>query len=165
MDTNEITGAILSESISLHRDLGPGLLESVYEALLARRLQKRCFTVRRQQPIQLRYEDVEFDEAFRADLIVQDIVIVEIKSVERLNAVFARTLLTYLRLTNLPIGLLINFGGVKLMDGVKRVINTPRESGSISGIPHGVAAHLDPCRGIPNHTGTNAFLRGTAASA
>jgi GxxExxY protein len=165
VDTNDITGAILSEAISLHREIGPGLLESVYEALLARRLEKRGFRVHRQQPIQLQHDGVQFDEAFRADLIVQGIVIVEIKAVERINAVFARTLLTYLRLTGLPIGLLINFGGIKLMDGVKRVINTPRESGSTSEIPHGVAAHLDPCRGLPNHTGRHALLRGSTTSA
>jgi GxxExxY protein len=128
VDTKDVTGVILAEAIALHRELGPGLLESVYEALLARRLQKCGFSVRRQQPIQLQFDGVRFDEAFRADLIVQDIVIVEIKCVAHLTDVFARTLLTYLRLTNLPLGLLINFGGIKLMDGVKRVINTPRDN-------------------------------------
>jgi iron complex transport system substrate-binding protein len=124
MDSDPMTRAILGAAIEVHRKYGPGLLESVYEALLARGLESRGFKVLRQQSVQLHDGDIRFDEAFRADIIVDGRVIIEVKSVARLEPIFARQLLTYLRLTGLPLGLVINFGAVTLMEGVKRVINT-----------------------------------------
>jgi GxxExxY protein len=125
---SRITSAIIEAAIRIHRDLGPGLMESVYEALMAHTLRERGFRVRRQHALRLEYAGITFDEAFRADLIVEDTVIVEIKSVVRADPVFARQLLTYLRLSKLPLGLLINFGGITLREGIKRVINVPREA-------------------------------------
>lgn len=120
-----ITGVILEEAITIHRQYGPGLLESVYEALLARALEQRGFRIRRQQCVRLMDGDLEFEEAFRADLIIDDAVIIEIKSTTHIDPVHARQLLTYLRLTGLQLGLVINFGQPTLRQGVKRVINTP----------------------------------------
>jgi GxxExxY protein len=123
MDENAISKAILDASIRIHRILGPGLLESVYEAVLARELFKQGFAVVRQEPIAIRYEEMVFDEGFRADLVVNNLVIVELKSVEELHPVHAKQLLTYLRLKGLKLGLLINFNQELLKDGIKRVVN------------------------------------------
>ena len=123
MEINTITGAIVDESIKIHTDLGPGLLESVYEELLAYRLWKRGFTVRRQVPIPVVYENIKMELGFRADLIVEDSVIVEIKSVEVLAPVHHKQLLTYLKLTGITVGLLINFNEELLKKGLKRIVN------------------------------------------
>jgi iron complex transport system substrate-binding protein len=127
MNVNDVTDQILGAAVAIHTELGPGLLESVYEALLARALELRGLHCRRQQAVKLVYAGVSFDEAFRADLIVEDLVIVEIKSVVRLEPVFARQLLTYLRLTGKEVGLLINFGGHSVAGQTKRVVNNHRE--------------------------------------
>jgi len=100
------------------------LLESVYEALLAHDLMRQGFRVLRQQPVSLRYDGLTIDESFRVDLLIEQQLVIELKSTARSDPVFARQLLTYLRLMNLPIGLLINFGGVTLKDGLQRVINS-----------------------------------------
>lgn len=109
-EIDDITAAIVDASLQIHRDLGPGLLESVYETLLARTLVKRGFHVECQMPMSFQYDGLVFEEAFRTDIIVENQVIVELKSVERLAPVHGKQLLTYLKLTNKSVGLLINFG-------------------------------------------------------
>jgi GxxExxY protein len=123
MDENAIAEAVLDAAFRIHRELGPGLLESVYEAVLARELSKGGFTVARQQGITIRFEDMVFQEGFRADLVVNGLVIVEIKSVEDLHPVHGKQLLTYLRLMRLKLGLLLNFNEALLKNGIKRVAN------------------------------------------
>jgi len=123
MDENEIAQKTLDAAFRIHRALGPGLLESVYEAVLARELSKNGFNVIRQQGIPIRFEDMLFDEGFRADLVINDLVIVELKSVEKLNAVHGKQVLTYLKLMGLELGLLINFNEALLKDGIKRIVN------------------------------------------
>lgn len=120
---DEISGTVLDLSIKMHRDLGPGLMESVYEAVLAAKLTKLGYSVDRQKPIDIEYDGLRFEGAFRIDLLVNGAVLVEIKSVERLNAAHAKQLLTYLRLTKQPLGLLINFGGATLREGFRRLVN------------------------------------------
>ena len=128
MTENEIGTIIVDEAVKLHKGLGPGLLEIVYEAVLARRLEKRGLVVERQKPISIEYEGEHFDEGFRADLIVNGLVIIELKSVERLSPVHKKQLLTYLRLTNLRVGYLLNFGDALMKDGIRRIINGKLES-------------------------------------
>lgn len=123
MHENEISSNVMDVAFEIHRVLGPGLLESVYEAILARNLGKAGLSVERQAPISIRFEDMTFDEGFRADLVVERKVIIELKSVERLQPVHAKQLLTYLRLTGCRLGLLINFGEHLLKDGFKPVVN------------------------------------------
>ncbi|MEA3057253.1 MAG: hypothetical protein QOF34_68, partial [Sphingomonadales bacterium] len=111
--------------------LGSGLLESVYEIVLAGKLAAAGYRVERQKPINIEFEGQQFDAAFRIDLLIEGCVLVEIKSVERLNAAHAKQLLTYLRLTRQPLGLLINFGGATLKEGFKRLINDYDPSASL----------------------------------
>jgi len=127
---DDITGAIVDESIQIHRARGPGLLESVYEIILASVLERRGLHVERQRPISFSHDGIEFAHAFRADLIVEERVIVEVKSIEHVAAVHPKQLLTYLRLTNLHVGLLLNFGAPIMKNGIKRVVNdlAPGES-------------------------------------
>jgi GxxExxY protein len=122
-ELDEITDAIIDEAIRIHRDLGPGLLESGYEAVLARALEKRGFHVERQVPIRLEYDGMAFEEAFRVDMIVEGHVVVELKSVERLPPVTGKKLLTYLRIANKRVRLLLNFGAYTLREGIRRVVN------------------------------------------
>jgi GxxExxY protein len=122
-ELDDITGAIIDAAIKIHRDLGPGLLESVYEAVLAKALEKRGLHVQRQTMVRFEYDGLVFEEGFRTDLIVEHQVIVELKSVEKLAPVFAKKLLTYLRLTNKHVGLLLNFGANTLSEGLQRVVN------------------------------------------
>ena len=129
-DIDVVSGDVLDVALRLHRDLGPGLLESVYEAVLAGRLVAMGYTVARQRPIDIEFEGLRFEAAFRIDLLVDDRLVVEIKSVERLLPVHAKQLLTYLRLTRQPVGLLINFGGATLKEGVRRLVNNHRPSAS-----------------------------------
>jgi len=123
MDENAISKVVLDTAFKVHSKLGPGLLESVYEVVLARELTKQGFAVIRQQPVEIRYEDMLFEESFRADLVVNGLLIVEIKSVEKVLPVHPKQLLTYLRLSGLKLGLLINFNEALLKDGIKRVVN------------------------------------------
>jgi iron complex transport system substrate-binding protein len=127
-DLERISGDVIEAAIAIHRDLGPGLLESVYEILLASKLARAGYDVKRQQPVNIEYEGMLFEAAFRIDLLVDDSLLVEIKSVERLNGAHAKQLLTYLRLTRQPVGLLINFGGETLKEGLKRVVNDYKPS-------------------------------------
>jgi len=130
MELDEITGAIVDSAMKIHIDLGPGLLESVYEVVLAKALQKRGLQVERQKAIQFEYDGIVFEEGFRADLLVEGRVIVELKSVEKLAPVHSKQLLTYLRLMNSPVGLLINFGAATLKEGLHRVVNNLPSSAS-----------------------------------
>jgi GxxExxY protein len=120
---NEIAKMVLDAAFKIHTNLGPGLLESVYEAVLAYELSKQSVAVRRQVPIPIRYEGLSFEEGFRADVLVGESVIVELKSVERLVPVHGKQVLTQLRLSGHRLGLLINFGEVHLKDGIKRIVN------------------------------------------
>ena len=123
MHENEIAQIIVDAALKVHKALGPGLLESVYERVLSHELQKRGLEVNIQVVVPIIYEGMVFNEAFRADLIVENKVIVELKSVENVQPVHKKQLLTYLRLADKRLGLLINFGTVLLRDGVSRVVN------------------------------------------
>ena len=107
----------------LHRDLGPGLLESAYEALMAESLRQAGLAVERQVPVTMSYKGVVIDNAFKVDLLVEHSLIIELKSIERLAPVHGKQVLTYLRLMNLPLGLLMNFGQATLKDGLRRIAN------------------------------------------
>jgi len=123
MNENEITEIIIECAIKVHRKLGPGLLESVYEKALAYELRKKGLEVQEQLPIPIEYDNIEFNEGFRADLVVNSKVIVELKSIKDFENIHFKVLLTYLRLASLKVGLLINFNKELLKDGIKRVIN------------------------------------------
>ncbi len=123
MELDDITEAIVQEALRIHIALGPGLLESVYEVVLARALMRRGFVVERQKAVRIQYDGLNFEEGFRADLVVDSRVIVEIKSLDRVASVHSKQLLTYLRLMHLPVGLLINFGEALLKQGLHRVVN------------------------------------------
>ena len=122
-DLNAISGKIVDAAFHIHSTLGPGLLESVYEVILAHELGKRGLKVERQKPVPIEFEGIRFDEGFRADLIVEDCVVVELKSVEELSRVHSKQLLTYLRLLDYRLGLLINFGAPVIKEGIRRVAN------------------------------------------
>lgn len=123
VDIDVLSGDVVDVALRIHRDLGPGLLESVYETVLAAKLLQKGYRVQRQKPIDIEFEGLKFDAAFRIDIVVDDRLLVEIKSVERLTGAHAKQLLTYLRLTKQPVGLLINFGGETLKEGVRRLVN------------------------------------------
>lgn len=123
MNENEIGRIIVDASLVIHRALGPGLLESVYEVVLAQALSHRGLAVARQVVIPIRYSGLQFEEGFRADIIVDDKVILEIKSVETLKNVHKKQLLTYLRLAELKLGFVLNFGETLMKDGVVRIVN------------------------------------------
>ena len=134
-EIDEITGDVLDVALRLHRELGPGLLESVYETLLARRLQSFGYDGVSQQLIRAEFEGARFEAAFRADLLVDGRLLIEVKSVERLLPVHSKQLLTYLRLMKQPVGLLINFGGETLKEGIRRVVNEYRPSAPLPSSP------------------------------
>jgi GxxExxY protein len=123
MDENGIAKEIVDAAIIVHKKLGPGLLESVYEKTLAYELAKKGLEIKVQVPVPIRYDGIVFEEAFRADLIVGKKVIVELKSVETVQPVHKKQLLTYLRLADMRLGLLINFGAALVKDGISRVVN------------------------------------------
>lgn len=123
MHENEIGTVIIDCAIHLHQALGPGLLETVYEATLAKKLEDRGLTVQRQVPIAIEFEGQKFDEGFRADLIVGGKVIIELKSVEKVHPAHKKQLLTYLRLTGMKLGYLLNFGDSLMKDGITRTIH------------------------------------------
>jgi iron complex transport system substrate-binding protein len=122
-DLNSISGTIVDAAFHIHSRLGPGLLDSVYEVVLAHELQKRGLKVERQKPVPIEFEGIRFDEDFRVDLIVKNCVIVELKSVEELSRVHSKQVLTYLRLLDYRLGLLINFGAPVIKDGIRRIVN------------------------------------------
>ncbi len=123
MHENEISSKILDCSIRIHRILGPGLFESVYEEVLCYELQKVNLSFERQVGIQVKYEGVKMEIGFRADIIVENKVIIELKSVEAIAPVHKKQLLTYLKLSGLKLGLLINFNEALLKDGLTRIVN------------------------------------------
>jgi len=123
MHENEIGSIIVDSTVDFHRNLGSGLLETVYEVTLARALERRGLGVRRQVGVDINYQGEVFNEGFRADLIVEELVIVELKSIEKVTPAHKKQLLTYLRLTGLKLGYLLNFGEALMRDGITRTIN------------------------------------------
>lgn len=122
-NVEELSAMVVDCGFKLHVEAGPGLYETVYEVVLARMLEERGLRVRRQVPVPIRLMGYEFDEGFRADLIVGDALLLELKSVEKLAPVHSKQVLTYLRLLDLPLGLLINFGASTFKEGCRRIVN------------------------------------------
>jgi len=122
-NVNEVTREIIDAAYAVHSRLGPGLFESVYEAVLGKAVEHRGLAVRRQVPVPLEIDGLHFEEAFRIDLLIDERVVVELKSIEKLAPVHAKQVLTYLRLMDLEVGLLINFGGATLREGLRRIVN------------------------------------------
>lgn len=129
MNENALAREIVDAAFRIHSALGPGLLESVYETVLAFELDRRGLSVTRQQPIPVVYESIHIDTGFRADLVVEEKVIIEVKSVELLAPVHKKQLLTYLRLADKRLGLLINFHVTFIRDGITRIVNGLEEDG------------------------------------
>jgi iron complex transport system substrate-binding protein len=129
MELERITGHIVDCSIKLHTRLGPGLLESVYESILARDLTRRGLVVERQKQISFDYEGLHFEEGLRVDLLINSKVVVELKSTEKIASVHWKQVLTYLRLLDLRVGLLVNFGAPTLRAGLHRIVNDYSVSG------------------------------------
>lgn len=123
MDIEALATVAIDCGFKLHSQLGPGLLESAYEALMAHGLTKRGLVVERQAPVAIVFDGVAVSEGFRLDLLVEGKLLIELKSIERLAPVHGKQVLTYLRLMNLPLGLLMNFGGATFKEGLKRVVN------------------------------------------
>ena len=133
-EIDRVSAEVVDAAIRIHRELGPGLLESVYEAVLAATLQRAGWKVDRQLPVDIEFEGLTLSGAFRADLIVDERLVVEVKSVEQLSKLHGKQLLTYLRLLKQPVGLLLNFGGEAMKDGIRRIVNgyAPAEGRSAS---------------------------------
>ena len=123
MNENEIGKIVVDCAVRLHMEIGPGLLESVYEVLLAKMLSDAGLKVERQVPIPIKYHGVQFDEGFRADIVVENKVILELKSVENIAKVHKKQVLTYLKLTGMRLGYLLNFGEELMKDGISRILN------------------------------------------
>jgi len=123
MNEEDLSAIVVDTAFHLHKELGPGLLENVYETVLAKLLQEKGLSVERQKPVSFEYHGIHFNEGLRLDLLVNGRVVVELKSVERLSPVHSKQLLTYLRLMRLPLGLLINFGSPTFREGCKRIVN------------------------------------------
>ena len=123
MSENEISSKIIGAAIEVHKQLGPGLLESTYETCLAYELKEMGLDVKQQQALPVVYKEVKLDAGYRIDLLIENKVIVEIKSVEALADIHTAQLLTYLKLKDLKLGLLINFNSVRVVDGLKRIVN------------------------------------------
>ncbi|MEO1498049.1 MAG: GxxExxY protein [Planctomycetota bacterium] len=130
MNENAIAEQIVDAALKIHRKLGPGLLESVYEVVLAHELRQRSLRVDRQVPVSIAYEGIRFDEGYRIDLLAEQLVVIELKSVEAITPVHKKQLLTYLRLADKRLGLLINFNTELIKNGVHRVVNGLNESKS-----------------------------------
>ena len=130
MDYNKTTESIIGAAIEVHRELGPGLLESTYEACLAYELMERGLKVERQKTLPVKYRGVNLDCGYRIDLLVENLVIVELKVVERLEAIHEAQLLSYLKLSGAPIGLLLNFNVIVLRRGIRRLVNNLKENSS-----------------------------------
>jgi GxxExxY protein len=123
MTENEIGKIVVDAAVQVHRELGPGLLETVYEVVLARELVRRGLDVERQVPVPILYGGMRFEEGFRADIIVESKVILELKSVEQLSKVHTKQVFTYLKLKGLKLGYVLNFGGNLMKDGIERVVS------------------------------------------
>jgi GxxExxY protein len=128
MTENDIGRIVVDAAVAVHRELGPGLLESVYEVILAYELGKRGLSVKRQVPIPIRYKQIAFEEAFRADLVVEDKIIIELKSIEHVSEAHKKQLLTYLRLTGCKLGFVLNFGEALMKRGITRTVNGIEDS-------------------------------------
>jgi GxxExxY protein len=126
-EEERLAAVLVDACIKIHRDLGPGLLESVYEAVLAHELRVRGCQVARQVPIPVVYEGMRFEEGFRADIVVDGRLLVELKSVERVAPVHKKQVLTYLRLMGISLGFLVNFGDELMKTGIHRIINNRRD--------------------------------------
>jgi GxxExxY protein len=133
MEENEIAAAVVQAAFEVHTELGPGLLESVYEVVIWNLLKSRGFAVERQRPIPVAFRGVRFDEGFRADLVVNEKVLVELKTVEALSNLHKKQVLTYLRLSGLRLGLLINFNSTLIKDSIRRIANGMPEEPSQGG--------------------------------
>lgn len=123
LDIDAITAVVVDECIAIHREIGPGLFESVYETVLAGRLEKRGLKVARQVPVPVTFDGHYFDAAFRIDILVEERLILEVKATELLSKAHGKQLLTYLRLCKQPVGLLLNFSQATMKDGIRRVVN------------------------------------------
>lgn len=123
MEVDEITGEVVDAAVKLHKRLGPGLLESVYELFLAKELYRRGLVVERGKPITIDIDGISVDHAFRVDLLINSCVVVELKSIETVAPVHYKQVLTYLRLLDLRVGLLINFGAATMKEGLHRIVN------------------------------------------
>lgn len=123
MKTNDITGEVIATAIHIHKGLGPGLLESVYETVQANRIRAKGLNVVQQYPVSFDFDGVRFENGFKIDLLVEDEIVVELKSIEKLAPVHHKQVLTYLRLQQLRYGLLINFGESLLKNGIHRIVN------------------------------------------
>ena len=122
-DIEKLASIAVDCGYHLHRDVGPGLLESVYEMVLANRLMQQGLSVQRQVPIAVEIDGIKFADGFRADILVENRLLIEIKSAEKLSNAHIKQTMTYLRFLNQPLGLLINFGGVTFREGIKRIMN------------------------------------------
>jgi len=134
MTENEIGKVVVDSAVTIHRDLGPGLLESVYEVILAHELGQRGLRVERQVPISIEFRGIKFDEAFRADILVESKVVLELKSVEQVTPAHKKQLQTYLRLTGHKLGFLLNFGEALMKKGITRAVNGLEEDWPVSGL-------------------------------
>ena len=135
MTENEIGKIVIDSAITVHRDLGPGLLETVYEVILAHELGRRGLRVERQVPISIELRGIKFEEAFRADIVVEGKVVLEIKSIEQVTQAHKKQLQTYLRLTGYKLGFLLNFGEALMKKGITRAVNGLDEDWLLSGLP------------------------------
>jgi GxxExxY protein len=143
---NEISGHIIDAALHIHKALGPGLLESAYEAVLAHELRRRGLHVRRQHPVPIEYDEVRLEIGFRADLLVDNAIIVEVKSVEAIAPVHKMQLLTYLRLSDKRLGLLINFNVALIKDGIWRVVNGFNDSAETQSLKQATSPASPPDR-------------------
>ncbi len=123
MTENELSRIVVDVAYHVHFRLGPGLMESVYEEIMCHELRKRGLLVERQKPVPVYWDDLKMDIGFRADLVIDNKLIIELKSVEELNAVHFKQLLTYLKVSDMKLGLLINFNEQRIRDGISRVVN------------------------------------------
>jgi iron complex transport system substrate-binding protein len=143
-DIEELARIAIDTGLGVHRTIGPGCFESIYEAALALDLTRRGLSVIRQAPISLHYDDIPLGEAFRADLLVENRLVIEVKSIERLSPLHAKQLITYLRLLSLPLGLLMNFGGETFREGLRRVVNDHGEASTRLRVNQVPAIQIEP---------------------
>jgi iron complex transport system substrate-binding protein len=135
LEIDDISAEVVDAAIGIHKGLGPGLLESVYELVLAGELEGRGLKVDRQVPIDVEYGGKTYPAAFRIDLMIESMLIVEVKSVEQLSRAHAKQLLTYLRLAHQPVGLLLNFSNATMKEGIRRIVNDYRQPQATSASP------------------------------
>lgn len=141
---DEISSDVIGVAMTIHRDLGSGLLESVYETVLAAKLEQMGYQIARQQPVDIEFEDMRFVGAFRLDLLVDGRLIVEIKSVEQLTKAHAKQLLTYLRLSRNAVGLILNFGAPTMKEGIRRLVNNHTDSALSASLREKIGGQCPP---------------------